>query len=423
MAVATFLQISDLHLGRPFHWLPTERRAERRADQRRALERAVREAIERGVHAILVPGDLFDADSVDADTLTFALDAFRVAGCPPVFIAPGNHDPWSDASPLWSPRVLAARGWSWPDHVHVFTRAAWQPRPLPGHEEVHVWGRAFLGSTAATDRPLAEGSIILPASADAKGLDLCVFHGSLEGACPPAQKVTGPFSEKEITHSPFGYHAVGHYHAPARIEHGRGAETSTSSRGTSGVASAGVRLAYAGSAVGLDLTETGAHGALEVRIEYGRRLPFVEVQPVELDPRKTWSLECPVNGAASAEQVDRRIGRALDEAGVQERDLVHVRVTGRILKGVRWSGAGAELAARAFHLRLDTRGVRPDYDLDAFRAGDGATTEERFAKTLLERMEAAESPEERADLERALYYGLDAFRLREVVPAYEELDA
>jgi DNA repair exonuclease SbcCD nuclease subunit len=420
MAVATFLQVSDLHLGKPFTWLPPEKRAERRADQRRALERAVREAIERGVHGILIPGDLFDAEGVDADTMTFALDAFRVAGCPPVFIAPGNHDPWSESSPLWSPRLLAARGWAWPDHVHVFGRPVWQPKPLPGHEEVNVWGRCYAAGSPATERPLAEGSIILPASADAKGLDLCVFHGSLEGACPPGQKLSGPFSEKEVMHSPFGYHAVGHYHVPSRIEYKQSAQTSTSARGTSGVASAGVRLAYAGSAVGLTLSETGSHGALEVRIEYGRRQPFIEVQPVELDRRTTWEVEAAVTGAASAEQVDRKVLRALEEAGVQDRDLVRVRARGRLAKGVRWSAPGPELAKRAFHVQVDTRGVRPDYDLDVLRASDGATTEERFAKALLERIDGA-TGEERAALERALYYGLDAFRLREVVPAYEEL--
>jgi len=60
MAVVRFLQVSDFHLGRPFGWLPPERRADRRHDQRRALEHSVRQAIERGAHALLVPGDLFD---------------------------------------------------------------------------------------------------------------------------------------------------------------------------------------------------------------------------------------------------------------------------------------------------------------------------------------------------------------------------
>src|SRR5438093_12380257 len=99
LAVAKFLQVSDLHLGAPFGWLPAERRAERWRDQRRALEAAVRVAIDRGTDAILIPGDLFDQEGVDAEALAFAVHAFDAAGCPPVFIAPGNHDPWFPESP------------------------------------------------------------------------------------------------------------------------------------------------------------------------------------------------------------------------------------------------------------------------------------------------------------------------------------
>src|SRR5690348_6688428 len=85
MALARFLQVSDLHLGRPFAWLSAERREQRRRDQQRALEAAVGQAIERGAHAILLPGDLFDAAATDAGTLAFAVKAFAVHGCPPVF--------------------------------------------------------------------------------------------------------------------------------------------------------------------------------------------------------------------------------------------------------------------------------------------------------------------------------------------------
>ncbi len=421
MAVATFIQVSDLHLGRSFGWLPPEQRAERRADQRRALELVVREAIERGALAILVPGDLFDAEAVDADTLAFAVSAFNVAGCPPVYITPGNHDPWTESSHLWSQRLLRARGWGWPDHVHVFTTANWSPKDVPGAEGVRVWGRVFTSSVVSTNRPLAEGSIILPSSADATGLDIAVFHGSLEDRCPPHQKVTAPFTENEVKHSPFGYHAVGHYHQRIELTHKAAQETSTSSRGNSGVASAGVRLAYAGSAIALDATESGTHGALEVRIEFGNRQPFIETEPIELDRRQVYEVKADVSGASSAEQVDRRIGRAISEAGVSERDIVVVRARGRLVKGVRYGAPGSDVTSRCFHVKLDLREVRPDYDLDAYRRDEPGTTEERFAKALLEKLDAEKDPNERALLESALYYGLDAFRLREVVPAYEEL--
>jgi len=65
--------------------------------------------------------------------------------------------------------------------------------------------------------------------------------------------------------------------------------------------------------------------------------------------------------------------------------------------------------------------VRPDYDLAGYRRPDPTTTEERFAATLLAKLEAEPDPGQRALLESALYYGLDAFRLREIVPSYEDL--
>jgi DNA repair exonuclease SbcCD nuclease subunit len=407
MAVAKFLQLSDLHLGRPFGWLPAERRLDRRRDQREALTRAVREAIERGVHAILIPGDLFDEEGADAETMAFALHAFKVEGCPPVLIAPGNHDPWFEGSQNWSARMLRARGATWPEHVHIYTGAAWASKQLESLPGVRFWGRCFTASGISTDRPLSQQALKEIRSADASGFDIALFHGSREGQCPPGQKITAPFSDDEARRAPFAYAAAGHYHAGSRLT-------------ADGDRSGGVRLAYAGSTIALDTTETGLHGALEVRIEYGFRAPFVEIEFVEIDKRKVVELTADVSGASSAEQVDQRVAQALTAAGVSKRDLATVRLKGRWVKGVRYSGPGSDLKERAFHLRLDLKAVRPDYDLEGYRRQDPRTTEERFARALLEKLDGERDPTERAVIEGALYYGLDAFRLREVVPAYEE---
>jgi hypothetical protein len=287
---------------------------------------------------------------------------------------------------------------------------------------VRVWGRAFTSNALSRERPLREGSVILPDSADAMGLEVAVFHGAREDHCPPWQTVTAPFSDKELAYSPFGYHAVGHYHVPSHMEQkATGQNVSTAGKGVSGSASAGVRMAYAGSAVALDTTETGAHGALEVRIEYGQRQPLIEIEPIELDERRVFEVQADVTGAASAEQVDARVQRAMEEAGVSERDIVTVRLGGRLMRGVRYSGPGSHIRPRTFHLRLDLRAVRPDYDLASYRRHDPTTTEERFAATLLAKLETESDPEKKALIESALYYGLDAFRLREIVPSYEDL--
>jgi hypothetical protein len=74
-----------------------------------------------------------------------------------------------------------------------------------------------------------------------------------------------------------------------------------------------------------------------------------------------------------------------------------------------------------FHLSIDAREVRPDYDLDAYRRGEARTTEERFARSLLLELEAESDPARRKVIEAALYYGLDALRFGDVAPRYEHV--
>ncbi len=402
MAVLRLLQISDLHLGRPFGWLPPDRRADRRSDQRRALDHAVRQAIERGAHAILVPGDLFDLEYVDGETLAHAVHAFAVSGCPPVFVAPGNHDPYAEASAYWNPALLKARGFSWPAHVRVFDTPEWTAVPLAGVDAVRIWGRCSIQGVASAARPFAPEALAAVAAGRGDGLDIALLHGTREGHLPPGEDPVAPFSDAEALAAPFDYIAAGHLHAPQTVA-------------APGDAEGAVRLAYAGGTVALDVSEAGGHGAWDVSIDATTRRVTLEF--IELDKRRVYDLTVDVTGATAPEQVDRRVLRALDQAGAGDADIIAVRLTGRLTRGVRYAAPGPELRPRVFHVRVDTRAVRPDYDLDALRALDPVTTEDRFGRALLAQLDAATDPAVRAEIEAALYYGLDAFRLHEVVPA------
>jgi len=399
VGAATFLQISDLHLGAPLGWLPPELRDERRREQRAVLRDAVRIAIERGVDAILVPGDLFDGEGVDADTLAFAAAAFADPACPPVLVAPGNHDPFSESSPYWSTRLMAARGLAWPACVHVFEGPHWSARELPCG--VTVWGRAFSAGMDSTERPLA----VRPATADGT-THLALFHGSREGRLPPGQRIAGPFSDGEVHESPFHYLAVGHYHARSEIRRDPSPDSP-------------VRLAYAGSAAAVSMSELGVHGALLVGLDL--KGGGARIEPLDLDPRRVHDLSVDVSGISSIEQIEERAIERLDAAGAARNDFATLRLAGRIGRGVRFTGIGAALRARIAHVKMDMGRVRPDYDLDAYRNRLIETTEDQFVSALLDRLEATTDEDERLVIERALDYGLDAFRLREVAPVHEEI--
>jgi DNA repair exonuclease SbcCD nuclease subunit len=340
-----------------------------------------------------------------ADTLGFALEAFQVSGCPPVFIAPGNHDPSFPRSLCWNDALLAARGRQWPAHVRVFTSESWTSAELPELERVRIWGRCFVSQAVSAERPLAASATSSITPGDGSRVELALFHGSREGTCPYGMDLTAPFSDAEALASPFTYLAVGHYHTQALLSAQQGP-------------AAGVRLGYAGSPVALNMSEIGSHGGLDVRIEFGRRQPYIEVEPVGLDPRRVHAIPVDVTRCGSAEQVDRRIEKALDDAGVSAEDLVCVQLTGRLAKDVRYQPA-PRLKERVFHLEVNAKQMRRDYDVESVRGREPTTTEDRFVRALLERMDNEPDPARKAAIERALYYGLDAFTLGEVVPAHE----
>ena len=132
----TFLHGADFHLDSPFQSLPPDQAAERRQEQRQLLTRLASTARETQAQLIFLAGDLFDSQRVRPETLELLLDTLEELEAQ-VFIAPGNHDPYTASSPY-------AR-LPWPSHVHIFsslTRSGWSSP---------TWGR---WSTAAPSCPL-----------------------------------------------------------------------------------------------------------------------------------------------------------------------------------------------------------------------------------------------------------------------------
>ncbi|HKL77473.1 MAG TPA: metallophosphoesterase, partial [Gammaproteobacteria bacterium] len=108
-----FLHLADLHLDTAFTGRTDAVRQALRRATHDAFEAAVTTAIERGAHAVLLAGDVFDGD-----LLTFATERFLLDGCRrlgeagiTVVYCTGNHDPGGA-----NQRV---RAMDWPDNVHL----------------------------------------------------------------------------------------------------------------------------------------------------------------------------------------------------------------------------------------------------------------------------------------------------------------
>ena len=225
------LHAADLHLDSPFGGLTGEQAALRRRELRQLPARLVRLAKEEGADLALLPGDLFDGERVYPETVE-ALSAALGDMAIPVFIAPGNHDPYHSRSPY-----AAA---PWPDNVHIFTSPRLEGVELPALDCV-VHGCAFTASHREDD-PLAG----FPAPRDGRLHLLCV-HGETASAGSYA-----PISPQSLAGSGAAYAALGHVHA------------------CSGLQWAGNTCwAYPGCPEGRGFDECGEKGALLVRLDGG----------------------------------------------------------------------------------------------------------------------------------------------------------
>lgn len=110
----TFLHTADWQLGMTRHFLPPDAQAQFTADRLAAIERMGEVAASTGARFVVVCGDVFEDHRVSARIVSQALD--RLAGCPvPVYLLPGNHDPY-DAASVYRSDVFAKRC---PDNVVV----------------------------------------------------------------------------------------------------------------------------------------------------------------------------------------------------------------------------------------------------------------------------------------------------------------
>jgi len=393
------LQTSDWHVGSPLTgrglaW-PAELRAQRREEVDEAAERAVKAARVAGADALLVPGDLWDAESVPPSSIHRILAAFASFAPRPVFVAPGNHD-FAGAGGFYDPAVLAALGMrAWPENVVVFREPEWTVRPFPGRDDVAVVGRAFLSPAAVEDRPL-----VPPPPRPEVSHAILLLHGSLEtypGTDAPREgKRTAPFSAGELLAAGFSWAALGHHHHLHVVADGAGAP----------------RAAYSGAPTGRGLDEAGPRVFLKVTLSAGRP-PAVETVPA--DARTLFDLMVDVSELEAAAILER-VDAAFADEGVAAADVVRLTLTGSQPYGARPTAALAPLASRVSRLVVrDATDPAPAEGTSSVPSAEG-----RFYADLAARRAAAPDDATRRAVDLAIRLGRDALAGRAVRPPEPE---
>jgi len=397
-------QLSDLHLGANLAGgklaLPQAKADRRRSEQRQCLSRFASHVRETRPDVVLMPGDLFDSGEPDVDDLNFAINAVNSMSPAAVFIAPGNHDGYSPSSCYNAQSALyqsRGGGPKWGSHVRIFTAQHFETVRAPHRSVVSVTGAAFHRHSPTDRRVLAD----IPRAAP-DGLQLLMFHGALE-AYPRAgaDKAVLPFTASELARTGYAYAAVGHYHRGGAIV----ADT------------ARVLGAYAGAPFAASLSDQGVGTWLDLELFPKTPLRTEALHWHRVDDRTIHRIEMDVTGLTDTTALAGRLDELLASQQATSRDLVCLRLTGRLARGIGFRPETV-LADRFFHAAVDDA-TEPDYAID-FEAplpdepGLAATSEEVFRWKMRKLYQEAETDEERARIKEAVFYGLDALTLGEI---------
>jgi DNA repair exonuclease SbcCD nuclease subunit len=352
----TIVHAADVHLETVF---PDVRGGgARRAALADALERIVDLALERDADVLTLGGDLYESERAGPATARFLFAAFARFG-KPVFVAPGNHDPFAA-------RSLYARD-DLPPNVRVFADASWSAVPLAADVTLYGFGH----TPAEPGRPFAGATF------DRSGTRIALFHGSDEERCPPGKRSTAPFTAAEIRASGATFALTGHYHGGSIVRDAQGPV-----------------FAYPGSPEPIKFGERGEHGALVVTVRDDGAVD-VESVPVALDD------------AGDEAAVIAACERAL--AGLGRADFVRATLRGTVQHGTRVDRTMLieRCAAQLGALDVIDRSAVADY---------GAIAHESNVRgrAVAELLAAADAGDE--DARRALAFVVTAFDGAEIAP-------
>lgn len=339
------LHFADLHLDAPFAWASPATARQRRRNRRDVLVRILEVAEREGADAVLCAGDLFEHERFGPDTVAFLRATFGSTSIP-IYLAPGNHDWYSDRSPY--ARV------DWPANVHVFT----EPRlvPVTLADGLTLWGAAHR-APANTDGFFADFT------PDRGGIHLALAHASertVLGWQEPGKQPHAPFDAGELERAGVAHAFLGHYHVPRDAD----------------------RYTYPGNPDPLEFGEDGERGAVLAEIAANGsvartryRIALSEVHDVVVR----------LDACAHSDDVRAAVAAAIAGLG----GCVRVTVTGDLRPTVELElGELARLGAHLDALLVRSERLGVAYDLEAL--AEEATVRGQFVRDAQRRIADAE---------------------------------
>ncbi len=165
------------------------------------LKRTLELAAKHEADAFFIAGDLFEDNQVDDSLVTTTVDLFRAHPSLPIYILPGNHDPYTGPDSVWQRKAFQ----NVPANVHVLRESG--VTDLGGN--VFLLASPLHQKLSTTDPSLK--LVELAAGLPPDAIKIGITHGALAIEAKH-QPNDFPIALNAATRSGIDYLAIGHWH-------------------------------------------------------------------------------------------------------------------------------------------------------------------------------------------------------------------
>jgi DNA repair exonuclease SbcCD nuclease subunit len=366
------LHTADIHFDTPFSGMTPKQALKSKEELKQVFEKIIKITLEKEIDILLIAGDIFDNLSVNKTTLYFIKNCFESISKVHVFISPGNHDPFNEKS-FYS--IV-----EWPDNVHIF-KGSMEMVILEDLDTV-VWGAGF-------NVPYVKKSLLKDVKRAEGYNNILVLHGEI--ANTQEGNEYNPIIEEEIGKTNVDYVALGHRHKFSEIKKIEN-----------------TYYCYSGCPQGRGFDELEDKGVVFIELQN----KFLETSFIRTSIRNYYEKEVNIQGCFGYNEVKNKIISSISSED-RKNNFYKIILIGEISEEFTINEEFLEelLVSEFYYVKVIDKS---ELKLDINKLLEGYSLKSIYAKKIYERLEEAQTEEEREIITLALKIGLQSISGEEV---------
>ena len=354
-----FVHIADMHFDSPFVNLSEKDIMGdlRRLEQRKVFKKIIEYIKENNIKYFFISGDLYEHKYIKQSTIEYVNKLFEEIPETNIYIAPGNHDPYTKNSYY--------NKYNWSKNVKIFGPKVEKIET----QDVNIYGYGF------DDFYCSDSGVENIEIEQNEKPNILIIHGNIDGSTIEDMQYNS-MSKKMLEEKGFDYVALGHIHKK---------DYNTEEN---------QKIIYPGSTISLGFDELGEHGMIVGDVEKNK----LEIQFVKLDDKQFTKRELNVDNIYSKEELIEKI----NELKIEENNYVEIILIGnRNFEINKYDLIRYILNNNIIKIKDNTKIA---YDLEKLENEN--TLKGLFIKEMNKKIKNAETEEEKEIIEKSIEIGL-----------------